>query len=85
MNAEQIKQPQLRVFVFQHGTNMKGTPSWWLDLDDEEDAEQCVEAGLITESQAERHDEDGHIAGFFNSKEEALESAKQRGWIVTNE
>jgi hypothetical protein len=84
MSDTEQQQP-LKVFVFQQGTNMKGNPIWWLDLDDEEDAEEAVEAGLITDSQADMHEEDGHISGFFNSKEEAIESAKKRGWIVTNE
>ena len=78
------KEP-LKVVIVVDGQNFKGDPSYWLDLDDDEDVEECVKAGLLTKQQQTAiEDGDTHLTGFFNSKDEAVESAKKRGWVVTN-
>ena len=77
------KEP-LKVVIVVDGQNFKGDPSYWLDLDDDEDAEECVAAGLLTKDQQRSIEDGDHLTGFFNSKEEAVESAKKRGWVVTN-
>jgi hypothetical protein len=79
----EAKEP-LKVVIVQDGHNFKGAPSYWLDLDDDEDAEECVTAGLLTKQQQVAIEDGDHLTGFFNSKEEAVESAKKRGWKVTN-
>lgn len=75
----------MKVYLFERGTNLKGNPSYWLDIDDEEDVDELVASGVITEYMKDRHDEDGFISGFFNSKDEAREKAKQMGWEITND
>jgi hypothetical protein len=79
------KQEPLRVFVFEKGHSLAGTPSWWIGLDDDEDADECLEKKLITQGQYDSQIEDGYISrGFFGSKTEAIESAEKNGWVVTN-
>jgi len=79
-----MAEEKLKVFAFQKGESLAGKPCWWLALDDDEDAEECVNAKLITQAQAEMHEEDGYIAGFYHSKEDAIASATKKGWQVTN-
>jgi len=74
----------MKVYLFKKGRNMAGGSCLWLDLDDDEDAEELVAQGKLGQSQADLRDEEGYISGFFNSVEEAKEHAKKKGWEITN-
>jgi hypothetical protein len=75
----------MKTYLTTQGTNLRGDPSYWLDLDDDEDADALLNAGTLSDYQYRKHEEDGHIAGFFNSKEEAQAYAVKNGWTITNE
>jgi hypothetical protein len=68
----------LKTYLVEEGMNLKGKPSYWLDLDDDEDEES------LSEYQKLRIENTGHLAGFFNSKDEAKEYAIRNGWEITN-
>ncbi len=69
----------MKTYLSTEGTNLKGNPSYWLDLDDDEDSDS------LPERLKDRHEDTGHIAGFFNSKQEAQEYATKQGWTITND
>jgi hypothetical protein len=75
----------MKVYLFKKGQTLAGGSCLWLDLDDDEDAEELVAEGKLTQNQADMHDEDGYItAGFFGSVEEAKAHADKEGWEITN-
>lgn len=81
------KKEPMKVFIVKTGQTLAGGDCYWLDLDDDEldYIEELVKSGDLPSDFAEREEDDRHVAGFFHTREEAVTSAKARGWEVTNE